>query len=123
MVYLYWDFANPKLKNITDIQKCNMIVRLRDELKIPVSQHLAGFNSPYIEIEGRESDMKMMALLNKDDMIPREIKRVAVRHLTYQSEEFVEKIQKIAEDELTRKNPKRMFEWKSREQWESEVGK
>jgi hypothetical protein len=100
MVHLFWNFKRKELKDKTDIQKCNFITRLQQELKIPLG-YQAGFDKPYIEVHGRESDMNMMALLGKQ-LVPRDITMIKVRHLTYQTDEFTEKIQKIAEEELTK---------------------
>lgn len=96
MVHLYWDFKGvPELKAQHPKKKIELIERLREELKIPVG-YTAGFDNPYIEIESDDPAMKHPFF--ESDMIPRPqyITLIAVRHLTYQKPEFVEKIQSIA---------------------------
>ena len=101
MVNYYWDFETmPELKKLDPVLRQDLAEALRDKLGIPISAHVAGFDNPYIEIES--DDPVHNHPLFRDGMIPRAgfIKRISVRHLTHQSEEFIKKMHKIAEDVL-----------------------
>jgi len=95
MVHYFWDFTKGDLQKLDPMVREELAVELRDKLKIPVSSHIAGFNNPYIEIES--NDPVRWSPLWKDGMIPRAgfIQRVSVRHLTHQSQEYVDKVIEI----------------------------
>jgi len=99
MVYLYWDFENNEvLKKFDPLKRVGFIQALKEKMKIPVSYHVSGFDNPYIEIESNDPAEQSPAW--KDGMIPRagHIQVIRVRHLTHQKEEYIERIQKIAEE-------------------------
>ena len=95
MVHLFWDFAQKELKDLDPLKRVEFVNELQRTLKIPVG-YTAGFDKPYIEIE--HDDPISNHPMFKANMIPRAgyITRVAVRHLTHQSEEYVEQIRTIA---------------------------
>lgn len=96
-MYLYWDFTKKSLKSISPKQKEDFICRLQNELKIPVGV-VSGFDKPYILIFS--TDPIQHHIMFNDKMIPRAkyITHIEVRHLTEQSDDFVEKIRKIAKE-------------------------
>lgn len=97
MVYLYWDFErNPELMKFDPLKRVELIQTLHKEMNIPIG-YTAGFDNPYIEIES--NDPIVNHPMFRDRMIPRAgfIQIVAVRHLTYQKDEYVKKIQEIAQ--------------------------
>ena len=100
-MHLYWDFENNKeLKKLDPLIRVDLALALKKKLNVPISHHVAGFDNVYIEIDS--NDPVQWSLSWKDGMIPRAgfIQRVAVRHLTHQSKEFIEKVQKIADEVL-----------------------
>jgi hypothetical protein len=97
MVFLFWDFEQEQeLKLYDPLVRQELAIALRDELKIPISNHVAGFDKPYIIIYG--DDPAQNSLAWKDGMVMRAgfITRIEVRHLTHQSDEFIEKIKATA---------------------------
>jgi len=100
MVHYYWDFESGKLSKLDPMVRIELVKRLQ-QLGIPVSSHIAGFDKPYIEIDSNDPIQNHPCW--KDGMIPRPvtITRVAVRHLTYQDEDFVNKVEETGNDYLT----------------------
>jgi len=101
MVHYYWDFTQGPLKELDPLVRSELAVLLRDKMKIPISDHVGGFENPYIEILSNDP-IQGNHLAWKDGMIPRAgfIQRVAIRHLTHQSDEYVMKGKSLGDNFL-----------------------
>lgn len=98
MVFKYWDFeSNELFKKLDPLVRVELALALKEGLNIPISPHVAGFDNPHISVIGDDPAQKSLAW--KEGMIMRAgfITRIEVRHLTYQSEEFIKKIEAISE--------------------------
>lgn len=96
MVFLYWDFeTSEELKNYDPLVRQDLALAFK-KLGIPISNYVSGFDNPYVLIYGDDPAQNSPAW--KDGMIMRAgfITRIEVRHLTYQSDEFIEKIKDTA---------------------------